>query len=116
MFKKSIIGLALVLSSATAIAAPALPFVGKRYFNFMGGSGTGESIHISKTGKTIIESCGKFSCIINYRGQFKNVIPAPDGFYKFTSNKVYWIQRNGELMRGCSGEDSDPCVAELYKI
>ena len=115
MFQKSIIGIALILSSASVMAAPELPFIGKRTFNFMGGSGTAQLVQISKTGSTVIKSCGKFSCSTDYKGHYKASIPTSDGYYKFTATKVYWFKRNGEMMRGCSGEEREPCIADLYK-
>ena len=115
MFQKSIVGIALILISASTLAAPELPFIGKRTFNFMGGSGTGQLVQISKTGATVIKSCGKFSCSTDYKGQYKASIPTSDGYYKFTANKVYLLNRNGEVKRDCSSNDSGLCVADLFK-
>ena len=97
------------------MAAPELPFIGKRNFNFMGGSGTNLIIQIRKDGATLVRFCGVSSCSIEYKGQYKASIPASDGYYKFTANKVYWFKRNGEMMRGCSGDEYEPCIADLYK-
>ena len=58
MFQKSIIGIALILSSASTLAAPALPFIGKREFNFGNGNGKVEVIKISKMGEFVMRSCG----------------------------------------------------------
>ena len=124
MFQKSIIGIALILSSASALAAPALPFVGARTFNFMGGTGTGLSIQISKNGMVVIKSYGeansfnKFKPItlVSYKGAYKTLMPnGYGGYYKFTSSKAYEIQANGKMAYGCLGDDSKPCVSDLYK-
>lgn len=111
------IGLLLVSIATTSVAAPVLPFVGKRQFNFMGGSGTELIIQIRKDGNTIIKSCGYNGCSIDYRGKFKSFIPdGNNGFYRITKSKAYWLDEFKELQYGCRGEDNDPCIEELYKL
>jgi hypothetical protein len=49
-----------------------IPFVGKRYFNFLGGSGTGESIEISANGDVVYMSHGVISSGITWKGKFSD--------------------------------------------
>lgn len=48
-----------------------LPFVGKRQFNFAGGSGTEKFITIQSNGHTVVESCGS-ECSTDFEGPFTN--------------------------------------------
>lgn len=117
MFQKSIIGIALIVSSVSTLAAPELPFVGKREFNFGNGNATVETIKISKTGSFVMRSCGMpLTCTVSLKGQYKALIPdGYGGYYKFTANKVYLLNRNGEIKRDCLNNDSGLCVADLFK-
>ncbi len=107
--------LGIFLFEHALIAAETLPFVGKRLFNFMGGSGTEQSITISKDGKTKIMFHGVTSSSTEYKGKFTNPIKLKDGTgYLFKDDKVYLLQKNGKVEQGCK-DDGVPCVSELYK-
>lgn len=91
-----------------------LPFIGTRFFNTAGGSGTEESITIKKDGSTIIKVHGKTGTGIEYKGKFRNPILLEDGSgWLFKGNKVYSLE-DGKIMHGCRGDD-DECDSDLHK-
>jgi hypothetical protein len=93
------------------------PFIGTRYFNFMGGTGTNESITIEKNGTTTLKYVGHLSGrfgdpVILYKGKFSNPIKLKDGkAYLLKGNKIYLL-KNGQIQKGCRRED-EVCEAEL---
>lgn len=91
-----------------------LPFVGTKRFNFLGGTGTGQSITIQEDGTTIIKSHGLFDSSVRYRGKFSNPIILEDGFgLLLKDNKIYSLSPNGQIGKGCKGEGK-LCESELY--
>jgi len=107
--------LLLCFSSAYSAEKIALPFVGKRSFNFYGGNGTENSIVIKKDGSTVIKAHGTTGSSILYKGKFSNPIISKDGEgWLFKGNKVFALS-NGKIEKGCSGEETAPCESELYK-
>lgn len=91
-----------------------LPFVGTKRFNFLGGTGTGQSITIQEDGTTIIKSHGLYSSSVRYRGNFSNPIIFEDGFgLLLKDNKIYSLSPNGQIGKGCKG-DGKLCESELY--
>jgi hypothetical protein len=84
-----------------------LPFVGKRFFNFLGGSGTGYTITIESNGNTIIQHHGTMNSSTLYQGPFQETmegITIKDG-YASTCDQP---EPNSE------GE-SAPCKTKLYE-
>jgi hypothetical protein len=94
-----------------------LPFVGTRYFNFMGGTATGYEITIKKNGTTMIvhnyRSFGKYIYGVDYKGRFLNPITVKGltgatewGGDKllFKNNKAYLLDKKGNIIKGCRGE------------
>lgn len=70
-----------------------LPFIGKRSFNFAGGSGTEQYITIQQNGKTVIESCGASlmddngnfqdpSCSVDWTGTFATPLKTSSAMYR----------------------------------
>jgi len=105
--------------AVTAAPAPAepLPFIGKKFFNFMGGTGTEQSITIKKNGHTVIQLCGDpatgGTCEVEYKGAFKNPIMLKNGEgWLIKDNKIYSLE-HGEIAKGCSGDDQADCSSEL---
>ncbi len=91
-----------------------LPFIGTRYFNFMGGNGTEESITINKDGTTSIKIYGKYGTGIEYQGKFSNPITLDDGSgWLLKDGKIYSLE-GGKIAKGCM-DDEAPCVSELYE-
>jgi hypothetical protein len=88
-----------------------LPFVGTRYFNFMGGTGTVESITIEKNGTVTLKIHGTVSTEVYYTGKFSNPV---DGGLLLKGNKVYRLDNNGQIIKGCRRE-GEICEAELSK-
>ncbi len=88
-----------------------LPFVGKRGFNIMGGSGTEQAITIEANGHTIIESFGTQQTSIDYDGAFTNPIRmSGNSGLLFKDGKVYQI--TGDVIDvGCTTEGQ--CVSDL---
>lgn len=92
-----------------------LPFIGKAWFNFMGGNGTNEYIVIKENGDTEIGVCGLAGCSSDYTGKFKKIM----GDYTFTSTTVSMVSKSGTIKTTCdqSGievDDSYPCTQTLY--
>jgi hypothetical protein len=88
-----------------------LPFIGTRYFNFMGGTGTVESITIDKNGKVTLKVHGTVSTEVYYTGKFSN--PVGD-LLLLNGNKVYRLDDKGQIIKGCRRE-GEVCEAELSK-
>ncbi|MBL1177281.1 hypothetical protein [Pantanalinema sp. GBBB05] len=94
----------------------ALPFVGTRYFNFLGGTGTGQSMTIEQDGTTTVELHGTASRSIEYRGKFSNPMILPDGNGLLVrGDKIYSLLADGQIAQGCKGEGK-PCESELYVL
>ena len=92
-----------------------LPFVGTRFFNFLGGSGTGQSITINSEGYTIVKLHGTANTGLLYQGEYTNPIILNDGFgLLIKGNKIYQLKADGQMARGCRQEGS-PCEATLYQ-
>lgn len=94
-----------------------IPFTGERWFNFMGGSGTGESIKISNSGATIITIHGTTSSEVIYRGKYKRYFRLYDGENYYTivgKNAIAMLDNNMNVMSDCRG-DEKLCVVELSK-
>ena len=93
-----------------------LPFVGKRKFNFAGGSGTEEVIEIKKDGHTIIKSVSNFGEFIDYEGPYKDIIDLAVGdesiiYYKITGNTISVVDANGKKEKNCKD-----CTASLEEF
>lgn len=92
-----------------------LPFVGTRFFNFLGGNGTGQSITIQADGTTIIKIHGTVSSSVEYSGKFSNPIILPDGRgLLLKGDRIYSLSANGQIARGCRGEGT-LCESGLYE-
>lgn len=101
------------------VASPAapnseLPFVGKRSFNFRGGTGTEMSITIEENGNTKLEDKGTQNSTVYYEGAFSNplLLNNEKTGLLFKDGKVYVID-NGKVGVNCKG-DGQECVSELY--
>ncbi|MFB2983667.1 hypothetical protein [Microseira sp. BLCC-F43] len=102
-------------SSLSPDATQNLPFVGTRFFNFIGGNGTGQSITIQADGTTIIKSHGTVSSSVEYRGKFSNRIRLENGFgLILNDDKIYSLSPNGQIGKGCKGEGT-LCESDLYQ-
>ena len=91
-----------------------LPFVGKRYFNFLGGTGTGYSIEIEPDGTTTVQFHGTASSAIEYRGRFSNpLLLSNDRALRIEGNSIYQVAADGTISPSCFTDDIH-CAAELY--
>lgn len=83
-----------------------LPFIGTKYFNFMGGSGTWESITLEKDGNATLRFYGIVSQEVTWKGKFTNpLFPFPnEGGLLFERDRVYTATRTskGEIIK-CEG-------------
>lgn len=104
-FMKALVFSTLCLGPVYSFAAN-LPFVGTKYFNFAGGSGTEESIKISRNGHTVIMAHGVGGNFVEYSGKYKNPITLdnyPDIKYKIINkNKIALLDDKGRV------EDTTP--------
>lgn len=93
-----------------------LPFVGKRRFNFSGGSGTAEFITIQSNGHTVVESCGSV-CSIDFEGPFTNPFKTQYGIYRVEAKRIFELDEKGRG-KTCQKELGEPrdtgCSVELY--
>ena len=93
-----------------------LPFVGKRRFNFSGGSGTAEFIMIQSNGHTVVESCGSV-CSIDFEGPFTNPLKTQYGIYRVEAKRIFELDEKGRS-KTCQKELGEPrdtrCSVELY--
>jgi hypothetical protein len=97
--------LIIAIIGSIATAQQKLPFIDTRYFNFMGGSGTGQSITIEKDGAFTIKFYGKVKTSVTNRGKFSNpLILDNGGGYLFKDNKIYSITPDSQIRKGCRGE------------
>jgi len=88
--------------------------VGRRYFNFLGGSGTGYSIEIEPDGTTTIQLHGTASSAIEYRGRFSNpLLLSNDRALRIEGNSIYQVAADGTISPSCFTDDIH-CAAELY--
>lgn len=101
-------------SPSTALSY--LPFVGERYFNFMGGNGTEYIIKINPDGQTKIKLCGTASCIPVFNGNYTNPIISDDGNgFLFKNGKIYALPETGKLAEeGCQNYENNKCVSDLH--
>ena len=91
-----------------------LPFVGRRYFNFLGGSGTGYSIEIEADGTTTIQLHGTASSSIEYRGRFSNpLFLSRDRALRIEGDRIYQTGADGIIDPNCVTGEA-PCQANLY--
>lgn len=94
-------------------AGAALPFSGRRTFNFMGGNGTENAISIDAGGQTRVESLGTTGSSVDYEGQFSNpLVLQTGGALMFRDGKVY-LMKGDAVETGCM-EEGQPCVSDLY--
>ncbi len=100
-------------SPQTASPQTALPFVGTKRFNFLNGSGTGQSITIAADGTTTVKTHGTMNTSVSYSGPFTNPIIFESGFgVKLVGDTIYSLRQDGELAQGCIRAD-EPCKSEL---
>lgn len=103
----------------TSTSKPVLPFVGKRYFNFYGGSGTGRRISISPDGAVVLEALGSEQSSVEYQGPFSNPLrTGGDSALLFKDSKVYPMTGD-KIDTGCSmqpdANENTPCESELIE-
>ncbi|WP_322746021.1 hypothetical protein [Nostoc sp. LEGE 06077] len=94
------------------------PFIGTRLFNFLGGSGTGQSIEIAPDGTTIVKLNGTFESSVQYQGKFSNPIILQDGSglrLLLKDGKIYSLLANGQIVKGCRGEEK-LCESSLLEV
>jgi hypothetical protein len=74
-----------------------LPFIGTRFFNFDGGSGTGRSLTIQADGIAIVKLHGTTDTSVEYSGKFSNPITQNGGRLLLKDEKIYRLSTNGEI-------------------
>lgn len=99
-----------------------LPFIGEKYFNFGGGSGTGSSITINKDGLVIIKGVPDPGAErmgakgeIEFKGPFKTIIKTKDGIrYKIEASKISMVDVKGNVEQGCGNLGDEPCSTTYW--
>lgn len=112
----------LAFISVQVHATNNLPFVGTRYYNFMGGSGTTNSITLKKDGSAIIKIHGTVSTGTIYKGKFQNPLNMgkQSGYLKFSKNNVELLDDNKQGIYECDeigriGYGKGKCIQKLEK-
>lgn len=95
------------------VTSETLPFIGTRRFNFLGGSGTGQSITIEKDGNTVVKIHGTAQTSVIYSGKFSNPIVLDDGRELLFEDDRIYILLLGQSPEECKSSGS-PCQANLY--
>ena len=105
-----------VIQSLNATVATAeLPFIGTRFVNFTGGTGTVESIEIAADGTTTVGLIGLHSSQLLYSGPYSNPLPLNDGrSLRIEGDKVVQLFADESTVRSCRIEQN-PCQAVLQK-
>jgi hypothetical protein len=100
-------------SPQTASPQSNLPFIGTKYFNFLNGSGTGQSITIDPDGTTTVKTHGTMNTSVSYSGPFTNPIIFKDGDgVRLEGDTIYSLRTDGEMAQGCIRAD-EPCKSTL---
>lgn len=111
-------------TSESMMSDVTLPFIGKRAFNFEGGSGTEEIVTIHDNGRTVIEGCGTAdalfddaepSCTVFYDGKFSSIIKTEFDFYRITREAVIKVDADGNRLADCEAKGMN-CITSLYSI
>jgi hypothetical protein len=90
-----------------------LPFIGTKRFNFLNGSGTGQSITIEADGTTTIKLHGTANTSVSYSGPFTNPMIFKDGDgVKLSGDTIYSLRTDGTIAEGCIRAD-EPCKSAL---
>lgn len=115
---------ALAKTAHTKQATNQLPFVGTRYFNFDGGTGTERSITIAKNGQTTVKAHGLYAIDTIYQGNYQNPLLIQDGnsryYYQIKGDDIYMLNKDKQLEQGCyptnerENFDDTRCIATLY--
>ena len=94
---------------------PSLPFIGKRFFNFAGGSGTEYTIIIHPNGGTKVELHGTSDSSTEFEGIFSNPLPLANRFNSLLikDDRIYLLENN-KILIDCKG-DGSVCSSALYE-
>ncbi len=95
------------------------PFIGERYFDFVGANDTMRGITIDSNGYTTLEMFVRDSSFVMYEGDYSPVMPAFDGetYYAIVGNNaIAQLDSKGNLMygEGCNILKDEPCITELF--
>ncbi len=102
-------------SSTPSVNKENPPFVGTKFFNFLGGNGTGKSITIDANGNTTVKLHGTVSSSVEYSGKFSNPIIFNNGSgLLLKDGKIYSLKTDGQVAQGCKVEGK-PCESELLE-
>lgn len=105
--KPFILGILLISTSGFG---DDLPFIGRREFNFFGGTGTGFEITIKKNGDTKILVIGVCEISKAYQGKFSERIPIGGGEEVIVGPKTVKRVLKGKPEGTCKGA---PCETKL---
>ena len=94
------------------------PFYGEKFFNFMGGNGTEQSIEIDKNGQTKIVSypCCGYPEKTDYKGEYHSIIFVEGVGYKILGkDKIASMKDVNTYETGCDiNAENTPCITALY--
>ena len=104
-----------IRSLKATVANAEFPFIGTRFVNFTGGTGTVESIAIAADGTTKVGLIGLHSSQLLYSGPYSNPILLNDGRgLRIEGDKVVQLFADEATIHRCHVKQS-PCEAALQK-
>lgn len=97
-----------------------LPFIGERFFDFVGANATMQGIKIDSKGYTTIEGQAGGLPYVIYEGKYSQMMPGFDGEIHYAvigKNAIAELDSKGHLMYGdgCNIDTGKPCVTELFQ-
>ena len=95
-----------------------LPFIGEKFFDFVGANATMQSITIEPNGYTTIEGQAGNSSYIIYEGMYSPMMSGyeGEGYYSVVGkNAIAELDSEGNLQYGdgCNIDEGKPCVSDF---
>ncbi|MEJ6066521.1 hypothetical protein MT378_02060 [Psychrobacter sp. 16-Bac2893] len=95
-----------------------LPFIGERFFDFVGANATMQGIKIDSKGYTTIEGQAGGLPYVIYEGKYSQMMPGFDGEIHYAvigKNAIAELDSEGNLKygEGCNIDDGEPCISDF---
>lgn len=95
-----------------------LPFIGERFFDFVGANATMQGIKIDSKGYTTIEGQAGGLPYVIYEGKYSQMMPGFDGEIHYAvigKNAIAELDSEGNLKYGedCNIDDGKPCISDF---
>ena len=95
-----------------------LPFIGERFFDFVGANATMQGIKIDSKGYTTIEGQAGGLPYVIYEGKYSQMMPGFEGEIHYAvigKNAIAELDSKGNLKYGedCNIDDGKPCISDF---